>query len=191
MNFQERIGWLIVGCMIGFAVGYIVRYLQEIKDELDEVDDIVTKLARDPNDDGFVSSHIVGDIALLIVVLLVVWAAFSSQSASNDAKDTQRRFAQTTTCNQEYLTKTVRALNERTEFTQQQASANVDLQKAQADFFALLLRKPPESVAVRTDAAQTYLRTLTDFVAVSGKSAKKVEQYPFPTPEELSACFER
>jgi len=194
MGFSDRLGWMLLGCVIGLFAGYCIRYLQEMKEELDEVDGIVkNNLGKRPEDrtseDGFVVPELVKSIALAIVVLLTAWAAFASASASSKVQDTQDAQKHDTECTQEYLVKTVKALNERTEYSVAATKANVDLQKAQADFFALLLRKPPESVAVRTDAAQTYLRTLTEFVKVSGQSATKAELFPYPTDRELATCY--
>jgi hypothetical protein len=190
---------MILGCAIGFFAGYIVRYLQDLKEELDEVDGIVKKeLGKRSSDhkpqgqDGVISAgDVLRNLALLFVVAVTAWAAFSSAGASSKVAENQREQKVVTDCTKDYLTKTVKALNERTEFTVQQAAANVALQKAQADFFALLLRKPPESVAVRTDAAQTYLKTLQDFVAVSEKTRQKARQFPYPTDQQLNACYHK
>lgn len=199
MGFPDRLGWMILGCAIGFFAGYVVRYLQDLKEELDEVDSIVKhelgkrasdKVPDQRKEDGFLRNDLFKDVMLLVVVIVTVWAAFASAHTSNEVKSSQQEQAATNDCTKEYLTKTVKALNERTEFTVQAAAANVALQKAQADFFALLLRKPPESVAVRTDAAQTYLKTLQDFVAVSEKARVKAGQFPYPTDERLQACYD-
>ena len=81
MDLLERAIFLLIGNFIGFVLGYVVRSLQEIKEELNEVDEIVK---RNRNDEGFVRHPFVLDAALIIVVLITVWAAFASQAATNN-----------------------------------------------------------------------------------------------------------
>src|SRR6188472_241907 len=126
MGFPDRLGWMILGCAIGFFAGYVVRYLQDLKEELDEVDGIVKKeLGQRASDkegntqDGFVRNDLFKDVMLLVVVVITVWAAFASAHASGQVQKNQSQQQHDTTCTQEYLTKTVKALNERTEFSVQ------------------------------------------------------------------------
>jgi len=198
MTWTERVSWLMLGCFIGFSLGYIVRSLREIKEEVDEIDGIVKEKRRHrrADDAGFSRYPLMWDVVLLVVVVLTAWGAFASVQASNKTEDTQeelqatqKQVAVVTSCNQEFLSKTIRALNYRTESTQARAEANVELQKAQADFFALLLRKPPESETTRTQAGREYLTSLQNFVEVSEKTDISVEKFPYPTNEELSECL--
>lgn len=191
MDLYERLGWMLLGGVIGLFAGYLLRYLQELKEELDEVDGIVKRKLSDRKDDdeGFINNQTVKDVMLLVVLIIVVGAAWQSLAVSKRVTATQDEVHGLTECSQEYLTKTVRALNERTEFTEEQARANVVLQKAQADFFSLIIRKPPESEAVQSDAAQDYLQALTKFINISSKSQDKAEQFPYPTDEELVYCY--
>jgi len=188
MSLDERLGWLLVGCVIGFVLGYIVRALRDIKEELDEVDGILKKSPRSRNDRGFMRFPIISDIALLAVVLLTVWASFSSQHASNQVHEQQKVQTRITSCTNEYLAKTIKALNERTTYSQEQAAANVALQKAQSEFLGALLHVPPYSSEVKQKALQSYFETLNKFVEISGKSDDKVSQNPYPTATEFTDC---
>jgi len=195
MGLPDRLGWMLLGCAIGFFAGYVVRYLQDLKEELDEVDGIVKKELgqrasdKEQSQDGFVRNDLFKDVALLVVVVLTVWAAFISAHASAKVQETQDYQTSSTDCTQQYLTKTVSALNERSQYTIDQTNANVKLQKAQADFFALLLRRPPESVSVQEKAAQDYLKALQNYVAVAEKSSKTAVLNPYPTDEALINCY--
>jgi hypothetical protein len=213
MGIDDRIGWLLLGCILGFIAGYYTRTLQEIKEELDEVDAIVkekrfsrrrsdrgdekilrlppnlVELER-PNDEGFTRTPWIMNVALFIVVIMTLWAAVSSQHSSNTVKTTQAQIKQVTACNQVYLTKTIDALNERTTYTQAQADANVNLQKAQALFLNELLHRPPYSQRRQSRAAKNYLTTLTKFVTVSGQSSRKQTANPYPTKRALKRCLE-
>lgn len=190
MGADERIGWMLLGMAVGFIAGYIVRSLRElredvhhVKEELHEVDGIVKhKLGERNGDEGFMSNRYVADIAMIVVMIIVVAAALLSQKASNDVHTS-------TGCTREFLEKTIVALNERTEFAGAQAKANIELQRAQQDFFELLLRKPPETEARRSAAAQDYLANLNKFIELNTKTADKVTKNPYPTSEQLQDCL--
>lgn len=192
MDWTERLEWLILGCIIGFILGYIVRTLREIKEELDEVDEIVK---NDRNISGSERGALHGPTAagvmLLIVVALSVWASFSSQKASNDVQSTQDQLAQVTSCNKDYLSRTISVINARTRYAQRQAVANVELQKSQARFVALLLKEPPPDEATSVAAFHEYLNDLNTFINTSSDQANTVEDHPYPTAEELEACVNK
>lgn len=187
MGYEERIGWMLLGMAVGFIAGYIVRALRElkedvhdIKEELDEVDHIVKGNVH--NDDGFMSNRLVADIMMVTVLVMVLISTVVSIKAS-------RTVEANADCSLDIFEKTIVALNERTEYSGDQATANVNLQQDQKDFFALLLKKPPEPEAKRSQAAQDYLDSLEKFVDLSSKTAVKVDNYPYPTNKELQACL--
>lgn len=187
MELTERAIYMLIGGAMGFVAGYIVRYLREIKEKVDKVGEIVERDNRDER--GFVRFPIIADIALLAVVVLTVWAAFSSQRASNDVQNTQDRITRITYCNQQFLSKTIKALNERTTYSRDQAAANVELQKAQAEFIRLILHKPPYTAERRERALQEYFQALTSFVMLNAQTEIKADTYPYPTNEELADCL--
>lgn len=187
MDYQERIGWLLFGMAIGFVAGYIVRALRELKEdvhelkeELDEVDDIVKHQFR--GDDGFMSNRLVADIMMIVVLAMVLISTLVSIRAS-------RTVEANADCSRDIFEKTIVALNERTTYAGAQADSNVELQRDQADFFSLLLKRPPETEARRSEAAQEYLASLEEFVELSEKTSSKIDNYPYPTNEELQACL--
>lgn len=191
MGLLERVIFLCIGGVIGLIVGYIVGRLHEIEKRLDEV----LKLEHKRDEGGFAKPSFL-NVAVALVVALTAWAAFASQKAANDSDDSQKKSDNTQSqvvalalCNQEFLSKTITALNQRTEFSSSQAAANVDLQKSQAAFFSLLLGKPPATEAVRVKAAESYLDDLTNFVQISEKQKGAIVNNPYPTNEELSSCL--
>ena len=199
VGFPDRLGWFILGSLLGLFAGYLIRYLQEMKEELDEVDGIVKKELgkraadkdgkRRESDQGFVRGDLFKDIALLVVVVITVVSAFMSSVASSKVQGTQNEQGHDTDCTQQYLTKTVKALNERAEFTISQANANLDLQTSQAEFFGLLLKRPPETVSVREAAAQQYLDDLHQYITVVQKTKVKAELFPYPSDKALANCY--
>lgn len=201
MDLFERAIFLCIGGGIGFILGYIVARLREIKEELDEVDECVKYYRKDRehipkrntprvlDERGFSRIPIVANAVLLLMVALVAYAAFASQKASNDVEDQQQDIARITECNRDYLASTIEALNERTTYAQDQAHANVDLQRAQADLLRVLREDPPPT-AVRSDEAfDKYFEILSSYIEVNTKSRLKRNENPYPTTEELESCL--
>lgn len=194
VHLAERLIYLAIGGAIGFVLGYMVRSLRRIDARLEGVE----KIKKPPNDAGFVRNPIILDIVLLLVVLMTAWAAVSSQLNSNKLADAQHTIAtnqvrqdRLTSCTSTFLSETIVALNERTTYTQEQADANVQLQKAQAQFLGLLFRKqPPVTREESYAAAQKYFNALTSFIEVNAKSNNKVSSNPYPTNDEFRACID-
>jgi hypothetical protein len=190
MDWSERLEWLILGCIIGFIMGYIVRTLREIKDELDEVDEIVKENHGLPKSEhGRIHPPTAAGIALIIVVGLSVWASFASQKAANDSQSIQDQLSHISQCNKDYLSKTISVINARTRYSQRQAVANVELQKSQARFIALILHKPPLPERKIRAAFTEYFQDLNTFLNTSSNTANVVDNNPYPTADELDACI--
>lgn len=206
MGFEDRLTWLILGISIGFFLGYITRILREntstlheIKEELDEVDEIVKEQQRRDHDEaGLMRGTLASNIALVAVILLTAFAAFQSQKAVNGLNDTQDQVIQTqqrleavTSCTSKVLAQAIAALNVRTETTRISASSNVDLQRAQSEMLAILLHEPPYPDGQRSAAAQAYFKALTEFVKASGEYKDTSDKNPYPTQEQLLDCIDR
>ena len=175
MDLSERLSWFIAGCVLGVVIGYIIRDIRDIKEEVDEVDGLVKRKLGEREDDGFMNMRYVRDIAVLLVVIMTAWAAVASQKASNDVKEQQARTDQVVICTSEYLAQTIRALNLRTDAVQNRADANLELQKAQSAFFQLLLEIPPLPETDRREAAEKYVASLEHFVEVSDQTKNEGE----------------
>lgn len=208
MSLTESVTVFLLGCLIGFGFGYIVKSLQDIKEELDEVKEEVEDVDRlvkshHPEEAGFITWELLKRAALLVVVLVVAWSAVATSITNNhvtdqsdDLKRTQQQqielqefVARMSTCNQEFLAGTIRALNQRQSSVQARADANLALQKEQAAFFSLLLGQPPKSESVRRNAAEKYLDALTHFVEQSNRTERQNDSFPYPTNEGLTDCI--
>lgn len=206
MEFSDRVGWVL----LGMALGYIIRLLQDMKKEVHEVDVILTarekrKLNKQRSRDEGGSFRIPATrhIAVGLAVLLCLYATVSTGITNNKLEDAisdirasqeadvqiQLKLARVTVCTQEYLGKTITALNERTEFTQAQSDANVNLQKAQREFLETYLIRPPASPEVLDAALELYVSRLQAFVEVAQKNRMKVTDNSYPKPEELAVCL--
>lgn len=195
--FADRVVWMLVGSLVGFVLGYVVRTLHDSKEEMDEVLEVVREIkdkldADDSNstekrfhingESGSIDLGFLKNLVIAGVVLITAFAAFSSQNASNNVRSS-------TECNRKFLAQTISALNERTTYTVRQSDAIVKLQKAQSVYLKELLVRPPKPDSDLTKALRTYVRTLTRYVEVTDRARAKVEANPFPTESELSKCL--
>lgn len=200
MELYESIFHVLLGGAIGYVLGRFHSYLRDIKEELDEVDEIVK---HPKGEGGFMRSPIAADIAVVITVALCVWAAFSTQITNNklertqgdltstqsELKNAQEAIERLSVCNQKYLTQTVIALNDRTTFTQERANANVKVQKAESKFWKFLLTEPPPPPDEGREALRKYLVLIDEFVEASDKANINLKVSPYPTDKELAACY--
>lgn len=185
---------MLVGAAIGFVLGYIVRDLRTIKATVEEVDEIVKQDAKRYRDEsGFMRHPVLADVAMIAVLVLVVWSAFASQKSSNEVQETQdKQITQQKTleriveCNQQFLTKTIEALNARTTYTRGLGQSNVALQKAQAKFLESVM----EGGDLQRGSLETYFESLTEFVNAQDNSEKVAESYPYPKATQFNICLE-
>ena len=216
MAFDDRLLFLLLGVGIGFVFGYLTRLLQgvrdikkeldEVKEELNEVDSIVKENLGDhhysgthvgtdeepisrQNEKGFMTYRWGANIAVLLMVVLTAWAAFVSQKASNDVKHSQERIEQIVSCNRATTADVIESLNGRSTYSVNMAQANIDLQRAQSDFFTLLAHKPPYSEERRTRAFLAYLDSLTAFLELAEKNKGNLATNDFPTIDDFEDCL--
>jgi len=192
MTFDERVTWFLLGVLVGWLIGKIKELRRgeiEIKEKLEEVDKNVKKQRRQRDESGIVRYPLAADIVLFGVVIMTVWAAFATAKTNAELEKQGQRIEAITACNQQYLYKTIEALNERTTYTQTTADANVELQQGLADFIDILLFQPPKTPEERYAALQKFDRKLAAYVESSLKQKGKTSAYPYPTEEELSACL--
>lgn len=187
MSVTERIIFFAIGSGFGFIFGYIVRSLTCIQKDTAELKEAINIKKKEA---GLARYPLLLDITLAIIVALTAYSAFQSQVNSNDVKNTQEQQTVTTNCNKKFLARTVEALNERTTFAHEQAVANLNLQKDQAQFLNLLLSDPPPTRVESREAFTDYVTSLTNFVEVSAKSINKIVLNPFPTVTEINACLD-
>ena len=198
MPLDERIGWFLLGVVIG----YVVRTIRDIKKEVREVEEIVS---REKNQRGFMRNAFVADFAVLLVIAMCVYASFSTQITNNrleaaiediqqaekDAEENRDRISRVAVCSQEYLARTIEALNQRTTYTQDQADANVALNRAQRDFLVILSRVPPPTDADAKIALSNYVARLREYTAAYDKNKDKTETYAYPASEDLDRCLSK
>jgi hypothetical protein len=122
METSERIGWILLGCVIGFVLGYVVRALKDIEEKVHHVEEVVNEdhqlLHRD--EDGLARYPLIMNTLLLLVVLLTVWAAISTGRVNNQLE-------KTLTCLEQYNTRQGLALKSRDESIKTNSKAEIAL----------------------------------------------------------------
>lgn len=215
MGLDERLMWMLLGCVLGAIIGYLARMLQEIngnveacihevhdiKEEVEEIDTFMKN--RERNEGGFMRIPWAADILMVTVLALCVWASVSTGNTNNRLEDAvvelkavqkaddaqDARIEKITQCTLEFTSKTIRALNERTTYTQAQADANVQVLAAQAEFLRIVLIIPPVTDLDKRAALEAYVNALSDFNNVAAKNKEQVRKYAYPTNQELADCL--
>lgn len=197
MDWSDRLLWLA----IGGAIGYFVRTLQDIKREVHEVDEIVTRRERDES--GFARFPLILDAALIILFSLTIWSAFrveiSVDRANEAVAELQReeardalqdeRIATISACTLESQSKTIRALNERTSYTSEQLKSNVAVLATQLRFLEIVLVIPPVSEQIQRESLEAYVQHVDEFIRVADRTERKTDRFDYPTNQELSECL--
>lgn len=192
MTFDERVTWFLLGVIVGWMIGKLKEIRRgeiEIREKLEEVDRHVKKQKRQRDESGIVRYPLAADVLLFVVIVMTAWAAFATARTNAELERQSQRSDEITACVQQYLYKTIEALNERTTYTQDTVDSNVDLQEGLAEFIDILLFQPPKTPQERYAALQKFDRKLAAYVATANKQRGKTLAYPYPTEEELSACL--
>lgn len=185
MGLDERFAYLLVGCLIGFVLGYMARSIRNIEKKVDTV----VEIEKHRDERGISTYQFVANVALAFVVVLVVVNSFRTGSTNEVLKSTQDDIKQTQQCTQSYLAKTITALNERTTYSQAQSMANVELQRAQAEFITSALQEPPLEKDRVEAGLRKYFDKVTAYVTLVGKTAGKQATNPYPTEEQFVSCI--
>jgi hypothetical protein len=128
-------------------------------------------------------------VATGVCVAICVAAAFMTQTAANESDKAVARVQILSVCNKRIVAQTLVSLNGRSTFTRAISEANVNLQQSQADFFGILLHRPPYSKDRRTKSGYDYYHDLQEFLNLAKKGAKKVAENPLPTIKDYNRCI--
>lgn len=192
MTIDERIGWLLVGCMVGFILGYCVRILENVSEhDRIRLNTQQRVNARLEDERGVLHTRLYGNIALLMVVAITIWAAVVSQQASNDVRELQKRNAQIILCNQNVVIEALDVLNERTMFTSNHWEANLELQVAHSNMLEIVLREQPLSPGTYTRESKLYLEKLTTFIDTTEKANANRATKPYPSADDIKLCVDQ
>ena len=134
---------------------------------------------------------IINGVALALVVIATLYAAFTSSVANSKVDEAQALRDQETACTSEVLFATVEALNSRTVKAAALAKGNVTLVDAQADFLRTTLKMRGGGAtndAARREALVTYIDAIDKFSKISMEVQDARKDTPFPTEEQYRKC---
>lgn len=192
MTIDERFGWLLIGCMIGLLLGYSVRILEDVADNSKFwMNGPERFTSRHSDQRGVMHTRLYGNVALLLVVAITVWAAVVSQRASDDVREVQDRMGQILECNQNVFARALDVLNDRTTYSTDQLDANLDLQIAQSNMIEAILLEDPPTAGTYERESELYLEKLLVFIGATQKSKTTRDTKPYPKAEDIERCVER
>jgi len=134
---------------------------------------------------------IINGVALALVVVATLYAAFTSAFTSSKVDEAQTQRDREVACTSQVLFDTVEALNDRTVKAAALAEGNVRLIDAQAKFLRTTLKLRDVGVmdeAARRAALVAYLDAIKTFSKVSAEVQDARADNPFPTETEYREC---
>lgn len=174
MEFSERLVYLLVGGLFGFILGYIVRYLQVIKEELDEVDQKVTDI-RDEG--GFMRKPLIADIVVLFLVVISAGAAIQTARINETLRDTVE-------CIVDYNNHQALAVASRDKAVEDGAQSEIDLWRKYAELYALAKKDPtaiPRAQEQLNRAINSHRRALENL-------QERRDDFPYANPDFIRNC---
>lgn len=174
MNLVERAIFLAIGGGLGFILGYIVARLREIKEELDDVAEYQHKHdERGSFEWSFVN------IALLVVLVVVVVASFSSQRVSNKVDHSM-------TCITKYNVHQGEALGSRDRAIKAGTASEIALWTKYAELYALA-KADPTKIPLAQEALNKAVLSHRDALVETQETRS---EHPYPNPDVLKDCKE-
>lgn len=184
MGLEDRILWMAVGCFVGFVLGYIVRArrdIKEIKRMVEHVDEVVTenpsKWERDEH--GFMRFPVVSDVAILIVVVLTVWAAFSTAKVNGELNDTL-------SCITKYNTDQGDTLESRDSKIKAGTQSEIELWTKYGRLYQEAKTNPERIPALQETLNKAIMAHREDLIHLQ----EARESYPYPNPDIVENCKE-
>lgn len=120
------------------------------------------------------------DVVLLFLIAITLLATVSSWR-------TNARVDHMATCTAKVTEDFIRAVNERTSFTEESARRNLELQDAEKAMLTGVLN-PNATREQRRKAVEDYAAAMNAYQHVQAKATKQRQAWPFPTQEEIDRC---
>lgn len=161
MDLLERLIVFGVGLFIGGVLGYLARTVQFMQKEIHQVCEENRAFHRERDESGFMRYPIVADVMSLLILFIVVFAAWQSHTVSKDVQAAQAEIRKVATCNQRYL-------------------------RSQADYLSVLLEEdPPATEKERGQALRKYYILLNAYAHSELPLDETVV-----VDEDIKACIE-
>ena len=174
MEFSERLLYLLLGGFIGFILGYIVRYLQVIKEELDEVDQQVKDIR---GEGGFMRKPVIADIVVLLLVVISAGAAFQTARVNS-------RLTDTVECIVDYNNHQSLAVASRDRAHEDETAAEIRLWTKYAELYALAKSDPSKIPAAQEQLNKAIAAHRTALVKLQDRR----DDFPYANPDFIRNC---
>ena len=171
-----RILFLVFGLVFGLLLGWTSRAAYEARRVREAV------MPEDKNDGRPRRRLRVSRSDVVLAVLLLV-----SLATSATAVHVNTRVDRVSECSTRVTAKLLRAVNERTQYTEQAAEQNAALQQSQRRMLTVVLSGETDRAA-RVKALSDYAAALDAFEAVQSKATQQRLAFPYPTEEEINKC---
>lgn len=183
MIWLDTLGWLVVGFGIGAACGWALRsmlYAREARETIRHEGDGM----RDDGKTGYITTRAVIGVVLVLMAVSVGLSA----KANNGLNAANDDLAAAASCNQKILKQTVKALNERTVYSDRAAKANQRVRDALRDVVTASVAKRPPSDAEARKIVLELGRALVDARALTKKAQHQRDQYGYPSTAQILNC---
>ena len=167
----------------GFAAGCLAGRATR------EIHDIREAVSMDDDDDNTEAGRRrrrrlrFDPFAVLVIAVMCAGLVITGYAARQSAQATDK-VDETTACTRGVLDQTVKALNERTQFSDASAAARTAVVVAQRQLVDVLLdRHATEADMVA--AAREYRRTVGRQIALDRRNADKSDAFPYPSTEQI------
>lgn len=160
LEILERGIYIALGGVLGFILRGITDSLKAIKEELDDVDNVI----KHRDESGFIREQTVFRIALALAVGLCVYAAIATAISNDKIEEQQDELTRIAYCNQQYLA-------------------------AQAEFLEFYLDVPPPTDEEKREEIQNYLNILEAFIEATEVDPDSDAVYHLPKNLTLEACL--
>lgn len=169
----------LIGCAIGGIAGWTLRTLRYARRTSRKVDKMIER-----DDDGLAKGQ---TVMLGVVVLITAAAAVLSGVSAQQSNTANDRVERNGECTRDTLEQTIKALNERTAFSDEQADARRDVLVAQRDLVKLLTDSTAQSPEL-IDSARRYQDAVARQLRLDDRNDLRRAAYPYPTPAQIRGC---
>lgn len=181
MALSERLGWLLLGMIIGFVLGIIVARLRAIEEKVDAVDEHVKETQRkvSPGSSGFMRQPLGTGMLYFLALLIVFWGTVAGQLALNRVDHTQM-------CIKQYNIHQGRALTTRDDAIKAGTQSEINLWTRYAELYAQA-KKDPKKIPQAQEALNRAIMSHRDALQETQSTR---DSNPYPDPDVLVNCAE-
>ena len=140
----------------------------------------------DPHNGNRALNLLTGVVVILVAIGMAGVSILQNQRVSRIADRADDRAA----CTTDVLSDLLRAVNERTSYTEELATANIDQLQAFAALVEASLRRPPPDRQESRHIVTDYRDALDAYLDLAAQAKAQRKEYPYPTVAAIRACAE-